>query len=36
MDGLLREVWGDKTLPFYERYPEIKKIRYDKAKKGWL
>ena len=36
LDGQLREIWGDKTLSFYDRYPEIKKIRYDKAKKGWL
>lgn len=36
MDSQLREIWKDKTLSFYDRYPEIKKIRYDKAKKGWL
>ena len=35
MDSQLREIWKDKTLSFYDRYPEIKKIRYDKAKKGW-
>ena len=35
MDSKLREIWKDKTLSFYDRYPEIKKIRYDKAKKGW-
>ena len=35
MDALLREIWGDETLSFYERYPEIKKIKYDKARKGW-
>lgn len=35
MDAQLREIWGDETLSFYERYPEIKKIKYDKAKKGW-
>lgn len=36
LDGHLREIWKDKTLRFYDRYPDIKKIRYDKAKKGWL
>lgn len=35
LDAQLREIWRDKTLPFYERYPEIKKIKYDKPKKGW-
>ena len=35
MDRQLRDIWGDKTLPFYERYPELKKVRYDKAMKGW-
>lgn len=35
MDAQLREIWGNNTLSFYERYPEIKKIKYDKAKKGW-
>ena len=36
LDSQLREIWKDKTLPFYERYPDIKKIKYDKPKKGWL
>ena len=36
LDSRLREIWGDKTLPFYERYPDIKKIKYDKARKGWV
>lgn len=35
MDAQLREIWGDKTLSFYERYPELKRIKYDKARKGW-
>ena len=35
IDAHLREIWGDETLSFYERYPEIKKIKYDKARKGW-
>lgn len=36
LDSQLREVWKDKTLPFYERYPDLKKIKYDKARKGWV
>lgn len=36
MDRKLREIWGDKTLPFYERYPDLKKVKYDKPKKGWI
>lgn len=36
LDAQLREIWGDKTLSFYERYPDIKKIKYDKARKGWV
>lgn len=36
LDSQLREIWGDKTLSFYERYPDLKKIKYDKARKGWL
>lgn len=35
LDGKLREIWKDKTLPFYERYPELKQFKYDKPKKGW-
>ena len=35
MDAHLRQIWRDETLSFYERYPEIKKINYDKARKGW-
>ena len=35
LDAQLREIWGDKTLPFYERYPELKRITYDKARKEW-
>lgn len=25
----------DKFHPFYERYPQLKKLGYDKARKGW-
>lgn len=35
LDAQLREIYGDKMLPFYERYPEMKRITYDKPKKGW-
>ena len=36
LDAQLREIWKDKLVPFDERYPEIKKIKYDRAKKGWV
>ena len=36
MDAALREIYGDDLETFYERYPELKKIRYDKARKGWV
>ena len=36
MDARLREGCADgEFCTFYERYPQLKKIRYDKAKKGW-
>lgn len=35
LDGELREIWGEDLVPFYERYPYIRKFRYDKGKKGW-
>ena len=25
----------DKFYPFYERYPQLKRLGYDKARKGW-
>ena len=36
LDSQLREIWKDKTLPFYERYPDIRKIQYNKPRKGWV
>lgn len=36
LDAQLREIWKDKTVPFYGRYPDLKKIKYDKPRKGWL
>ena len=35
MDAALREIWGDDLSPFYERYPELKKLGYNKPKKNW-
>lgn len=36
LDRCLREIWADDLTPFYERYDELKKFTYDKAKKGWV
>lgn len=36
MDGALREIWGENLQGFYDRYPELKKIRYDKQRKDWV
>lgn len=36
LDAELREVYGDDALIFDERYPFIKKQRYDKPMKGWV
>ena len=35
IDAQLREIWGDELTTFYDRYPDIKKIQYDKGRKGW-
>lgn len=35
LDKQIREIWGDDARSFYERYPDIKKIQYDKARRGW-
>lgn len=35
MDAGLREVWGDDLHTFYERYPYLKKLGYDKPHKSW-
>ena len=35
LDARLRRIHGDKLQPFAERYPYIKKMGYDKARKGW-
>ena len=36
LDANIREIFGDDTLPFAERYPMFKKVKYDKPKKGWV
>ena len=36
MDRKLREIWKDDLVPFNERYPNLKSIKYDKPKKGWV
>ena len=35
MDEALRAVYADETIPFHERYPELKRYDYNKARKGW-
>lgn len=32
MDSRLRKIWGDRLQTFYERYPWLKKVRYDGRK----
>lgn len=36
MDAGIREIFGDDTLPFPERYPMFKKANYNKPMKGWV
>ena len=35
-DAQLKEVWGEDLCKFYDRYPYIKKMKYDKPRKGWV
>ena len=35
MDAALREIWGEDLSPFYDRYPEIKDLGYNKSRKNW-
>ena len=35
LDALNGDIWKDEAFPFYERYPELKKIKYNKPQKGW-
>ena len=36
LDRCLGEIWEEDLSPFYERYDELKKFDYGKAKKGWV
>ena len=36
LDKSLKEVWVEELSTFYERYPWLKKQKYDKPKKGWV
>ena len=36
LDANIREIFDEDTQPFAERYPTIKKFKYNKAKKGWV
>ena len=35
LDGALREIFGDDTVPFEKRYPYAKDFNYMKPQKGW-
>ena len=35
LDAMLKEIWGEDLVTFYERYPYIKKPDYKKGHKGW-
>ena len=35
LDGALKEIWEKDLCPFYERYPQLKKVDYTKPKKNW-
>ncbi len=35
LDAILKEVWGEELIPFYDRYPYIKKPDYTKGRKDW-
>ena len=36
LDDSLREVWGSDLVPFRERQPDVIKMNYNKARKGWV
>lgn len=36
LDKCLKEIWQEDLCPFHERYDEIRKVKYDKARKGWV
>ena len=35
LDRRLRQIHGDQTIPFKDRYPFLKKPNYNHGKKGW-
>lgn len=35
LDAALREIWGDDLSTFYDRYPELKQLGYNKSRKNW-
>lgn len=35
LDGALKEVFGEDTVPFEQRYPYAKDFNYLKPQKGW-
>lgn len=35
MDDMLREIWGDKLVPFNQRFEYIQNPGYDKPRKEW-
>lgn len=36
LDAQLREIWGDDLQTFYERYPTLRKLDYNKPRKNWV
>lgn len=36
LDRAQKEIYGDDMQPFNVRYPYVKEISYEKAKKGWV
>ena len=34
-DAMLREIWGDETVPHKDRYPYCKEFSYKKSRKEW-
>lgn len=36
LDRQLKEIWQGDLSTFYDRYPQLKKQKYDKPKKGWV
>ena len=35
LDTVLKKVYKKHFAPFYERYTEIKRFKYNRSKKGW-